>query len=93
MTNNNYHHIIRRPGQEEWELSIISTPTSYGGEQGLFEIGLCHNHDQYVLGRQVEIIEHHQSFAEVGVIEEWFRTTPIPQIEERFTSLIQHIEE
>ena len=87
---NNYHHIVRRG--EEWELSIISTEHSYGGEQGLFEIGLCHNHDQYVLGRHVEIIEHHQTFSEVGVMVEWFRNSNIQEIQERFNSLRQSIE-
>ena len=92
MTNqNNYHHVIRRG--EEWELSIISTPTSNGGHIGLFEVGLVHNHDQYDLGRHVEIIETWRTFEEVGNDESWFRTTPIPQIEERFNSLKQHNEE
>ena len=88
MTNNNYHHVIRRG--EEWELSIISTPHSYGGEQGLFEVGLCHNHSQYDLGRQVEVIEHHQTFEEVGQLMEWFRTSSIKEISFRFGEMVNH---
>ena len=84
MSENNYHRIIVK--DEEWELSIISTPRSYGGEQGLFEIGLCHNHVQYDLNRRVEVIEHHQDFGEVGVTIDWFNNSSIDQIQERFNS-------
>ncbi len=88
MTNtHNYHDVIRRG--EEWELSIISTPHSYGGEQELFEIGLCHNHDQYDLNRHVEVIEHHQDFEDVGVTIDWFNNSSIEEIKERFNSLKQ----
>ena len=93
MTNNNYHHIIRRPGQEEWELSIISTPHSYGGEQGLFEIGLCHNHDRYDLNRHVEVIEHHQNFEEVGVTISWFLNSTVEEIQTRFNSYFERFQE
>jgi len=98
MTNNNYRRIITR--NEEWELSIISirreeenfTYSSYGGEQGLFEIGLCHtpsgSHSQ-LEGYQVEVIEHHQDFDEVGVTINWFNNSSIEQIQERFNSYQQ----
>ena len=94
MTNNNYRRIITR--NEEWELSIISIRreeySSYGGEQGLFEIGLCHtpsgSHNQ-LEGYQVEVIEHHQDFDEVGVTINWFNNSSIEQIQERFNSYQQ----